>query len=217
MLIGVEGLQRGIFYTAFYWPFMLIFASLTVLVFGLSRTKELDKREFAYNLIPVLSMMFLGLAAGVSGVKTPDWLNQITDTFGSMAIPLILFCMGLSISFRKSVKSAGSLIPFLLLRLCVWLIVTYVMIKIPWFDNSSRSVLMINALAPLGVNPIVVSDMFGLDTEFIANSTIISTVLFLFFIPVLFSIVAVGFLWSLYLNPNMGIVNKILSDIGLEN
>lgn len=39
----------------------------------------------------------------------------------------------------------------------------------------------------------------------------------IFFIPVLFSIVAVGFLWSLYLNPNMGIVNKLLTDMGLEN
>lgn len=38
-----------------------------------------------------------------------------------------------------------------------------------------------------------------------------------FFIPVLFSIVAVGFLWSLYLNPNMGIINRLLSDLGLEN
>lgn len=39
----------------------------------------------------------------------------------------------------------------------------------------------------------------------------------IFFIPVLFSIVAVGFLWSLYLNPNMGIVNKLLNDLGLNN
>lgn len=37
----------------------------------------------------------------------------------------------------------------------------------------------------------------------------------IFFIPVLFSIVAVGFLWGLYLNPNMGIVNNLLKDIGL--
>ena len=37
----------------------------------------------------------------------------------------------------------------------------------------------------------------------------------LFFIPVLFSVVAVGFLWGLYLNPNMGVVNRLLNDIGL--
>jgi raffinose/stachyose/melibiose transport system permease protein len=38
-----------------------------------------------------------------------------------------------------------------------------------------------------------------------------------FFIPVLFSIVAVGFLWSLYMNPNMGIINKLLKDLGLQS
>lgn len=38
----------------------------------------------------------------------------------------------------------------------------------------------------------------------------------IFFIPAIFSIVAVGFLWSLYLNPQFGIVNKTLKMLGLE-
>jgi len=37
-----------------------------------------------------------------------------------------------------------------------------------------------------------------------------------FFIPVIFSIVAVGFLWTLYLNPQLGIVNRTLKEIGLK-
>jgi len=37
-----------------------------------------------------------------------------------------------------------------------------------------------------------------------------------FFIPVIFSIVAVGFLWNLYLNPNFGIVNKTMKVLGLN-
>jgi len=186
ILIGVGGLQRGIFYTALYWPFLITFAFLTVLVFGLTRTKSLNKREFAYNLTPILSMIFLGLFVGVTGLKIPEWLIQFFNSFGSMAIPLILFCMGLSISIRKSAKTAGPLIPFLILRLGVWLAATFVMVQMPWFDEESKGVLMINALAPLGVNPIVVSDMFGLDTEFIANATIISTILFMLFIPGIF-------------------------------
>lgn len=48
----------------------------------------------------------------------------------------------------------------------------------------------------------------------IAGSAIYQRV---FFIPVLFSIVAVGFLWSLYMNPNMGIINRFLKDIGLQS
>jgi raffinose/stachyose/melibiose transport system permease protein len=38
----------------------------------------------------------------------------------------------------------------------------------------------------------------------------------IFFIPVLFSIIAVGFLWGLYLKPS-GLLNNFLSLIGLEN
>lgn len=190
LLIGPEGLQRGIFYVAFYWPFLLAFSGLTVLVFGLRKTKVLDKREFAYNLVPILSMMFLGLAVGITGIEIPDWLALVSGKFGSMAIPIILFCVGLSISFRKSARTAGPLIPFLFLRLMVWIGASFIMTRLPWFDEASRGVLMINALAPLGVNPIIVGDMFGMDTEFIANSTIISTILFLFYIPLMF------FLWA---------------------
>ena len=38
----------------------------------------------------------------------------------------------------------------------------------------------------------------------------------IFFIPAIFSIVAVGFLWTLYLNPQFGIINKTLKSIGLQ-
>lgn len=186
LMVGVEGLQRGIFYMALYWPFLLIFAFFTVLVFGLSKSKPLNKKEFFYNLIPIISAVFLGLVAEITGVSLPLWLNQFVDSFGSIAIPLIFFCMGLSLSFRNSIKTAGPLIPFLVLRLSVWLIATYIMVKMPWFDEPSKQVLIINAFAPLGVNPIIVGEMFGMDTEFIANSTIISTVLFLLYVPLIF-------------------------------
>lgn len=187
LLIGIEGLQRGIFYTALYWPYLLFFAFLTVLVFGLNKSKALNKKEFFYNLIPIISAVSLGLTAGLTGATIPLWLNQFIDSFGSIAIPLIFFCMGLSITFRRSLKTAGPLIPFLIIRLGVWILATFVMIKMPWFDEPSKKVLIINAFAPLGVNPIIVGEMFGMDTEFIANSTIISTVVFLIYVPLIFT------------------------------
>lgn len=183
---GMEGLQRGIFYTGFYWPYLIFFAFLTVHVSKLSRKRKPDKKEFAFNIIPILTMLFLGLAAGIGDARLPEWVIRLTDSFGSMAIPLVLFCMGLSISLKNSLKLVRPLVPFLMIRLAVWIGATWVMIHLPWYDDTSRQVLMINALAPLGVNPMVVSDMFGLDTEFIANSTVISTIIFLLFIPFIF-------------------------------
>ncbi|MBB6481554.1 AEC family transporter [Spirochaeta isovalerica] len=190
LVIGPEGLQRGIFYTAFYWPFLLTFSFLSIAVFGLKQQKSLDRRELLYNVTPVLVFMAAGLAVGISGVRLPLWLSGFVSSFGNMAIPLVLFGMGLSLTVGKSLRTVGYLIPFLFLRLALWIGATLVMVQLPWFDEPSRGVLMINALAPLGVNPIIIGDMFGMDTEFIANSTIISTLLFLLFIPVIF------FLWA---------------------
>jgi len=190
LIIGPEGFQRGIFYTALYWPFLLIFSFLTIAVFGLKQEKTLNKRELLYNVVPVLLFMAGGLTVGISGVKIPLWLDSFISGFGNMAIPMILFGMGLSLTFGKSLTTARSLIPYLFLRLLVWIGVTFVLTRLPWFDGTSRTVLMINALAPFGVNPIIVGDMFGMDTEFMANSTVISTILFLLFIPIIF------FLWA---------------------
>jgi len=186
LIIGPAGLQRGIFYTALYWPFLLFFGSLTILVFGLKQEKKLDRRELLYNVAPILLFIAAGLFVGISGIHVPQWLDGFFSVFGDMAIPIILFGVGLSLSFRKSLGTIRSLVPFLFLRLFVWIGATLVMIRLPWFDEPSRGVLMINALAPLGVNPIIFGDMFGMDTEFIANSTVISTVLFLFYIPFIF-------------------------------
>lgn len=186
LLLGDRGLQRGIFYTSFYWPAIFLFGFLTVLVFRLSKSRALEKRSLAYNLVPIFTFLFLGLFTGIWDWQFPKWFILVTDQFGAMAIPIILFSIGLSISFRSSIKIAKSLLPFLMLRLFIWLGATFLLIRLPWFDETSRQVLMINALAPLGVNPIVVSDMFGLDSEFVANATVISTVLFLFVIPLYF-------------------------------
>jgi raffinose/stachyose/melibiose transport system permease protein len=69
------------------------------------------------------------------------------------------------------------------------------------------------------VTTMLIQNVLGLLFGYLLYKRIYGAEIFqrVFFIPVLFSIVAVGFLWSLYLNPNMGIVNRILSDIGLDN
>jgi len=188
LLIGAEGLQRGIFYTSFYWPWLLSYAFLTVGVLKLSKQHSLDKKKILANIIPLLVMIAVGLVIGLNNIVLPVWLTQFTDSFGNMAVPLILFCMGLSISIKKSLASLWSLIPYLSVRLIIWVGATFILLQIPVFDEPSRKVLMINALAPLGVNPLVVTDMFGLDSEFVANSITVSTVLFLIFLPLLFLI-----------------------------
>ncbi len=69
------------------------------------------------------------------------------------------------------------------------------------------------------ITTMLIQNTLGLLFGYLLYKRIVGAEFFqrVFFIPVLFSIVAVGFLWGLYLNPNMGIVNRILSDIGLEN
>jgi len=68
------------------------------------------------------------------------------------------------------------------------------------------------------VTTMVVQNSIGLLFGYLIYKRIAGAELYqrVFFIPVLFSIVAVGFLWGLYLNPNLGIINHLLHDIGLH-
>ena len=185
IMIGPAGLQRGIFYSAFYWPFLMAYAFATVFVFGLHKTHDLNRKEIACNLIPVLSMIAIGLIFGITETAIPDWLAGFTESFGNMGIPLTLYCLGLSISLRDAFKSTLSLLPYLVVRVILWVSLTVLMIRLPVYDGISAKVLIINSLSPLGIMPIVVSDMFGLDSEFVAHAITVSTVFFLIGLPVL--------------------------------
>ncbi|WP_168203603.1 AEC family transporter [Oceanispirochaeta crateris] len=186
LLIGADGLQRGIFYTSFFWPILLFYGFLITVVLKLTKHQKLDKKSIHFNIIPLLIMVALGLIFGIMNISLPEGLAQFSESFGSMAVPLILFCMGLSISIKSSLRSALPLLPFLVVRFVVWIAATAILFQLPWFDETSRKVLIINVMAPLGVSIMVISDMFGLDTDFIANSITISTLIFLFFLPFLF-------------------------------
>ncbi|MBF9014481.1 MULTISPECIES: AEC family transporter [unclassified Oceanispirochaeta] len=186
ILIGSAGLQRGIFYTSFFWPVLVVYSLLTVIILKLTKNNKVDTKSILYNIIPLLILLALGLMVGLLDINLPVWLTSFTGSFGLIAVPTILFCMGLSISIKGSIKSARILLPYLLIRLAVWIGATYLTLQLSFFDDISREVLLINMFAPIGINPIVIGDMFGLDTDFIANSITVSTVLYLLCLPVLF-------------------------------
>ena len=183
VLIGPEGLQRGLIYTSFYWPGIMIFGLITVKIFGLKKEHDFDKKGMAFSIFPVLTMIVLGLVLNLTGIDLPEWLERFTSTFGSMGIPIILFSMGLSISLREAFQSALSFIPYLLIRTVIWLGIGLFMTSLPFYDGQSRQVLIINALAPLGVASLVLMDTFNLDTKFAAHAITVSTVFFLVFLP----------------------------------
>lgn len=186
ILIGPAGLQRGIFYTSFFWPTLVLYSFFTVIALKLIQSNKIDSKSILYNIIPLLIMITLGLTVGLLDISLPVWLTSFTGSFASIAVPTILFCMGLSISIEGSLKSAKILLPYLIIRLAVWIGATYLTLQLSFFDDLSRKVLLINMFAPIGINPIVICDMFGLDTDFVANSITVSTVLYLLFLPVMF-------------------------------
>ena len=186
LLIGAEGLQRGIFYTTFFWPSLLLYSFLTVFALKLHQQQKMDRKIVLYNIVPLMSMIGAGLLIGLYEIQLPVWLSSFTGSFSAMAVPIILFCMGLSISIRRSTREALTAVPFLLIRFAFWIITVIIMLQIPVYDDASRKVLVVLAFAPLGVTALAIGDMFGLDTDFIASMTAISTVYFLILLPLLF-------------------------------
>ncbi len=186
LLAGAKGLQRGIFYTTFFFPSLITFSLLTVLTLKLHKQQELDRKNILYNVIPVMTFIVIGLVVGIFGIGLPEWLTTFTGHFGDMAVPIVLFCMGLSISVSESFRDSIAAIPYLLIRQALWIGVTLIMLQLPFYDHVSRQVLIINALAPLAINPLIIGDMFGLDTDFMAGTTTISTLYFLILLPLLF-------------------------------
>ncbi|MDC7232984.1 MAG: hypothetical protein PQJ58_07110 [Spirochaetales bacterium] len=186
IVAGTEALQRGIFYTSFYWPALIVFSLITLVVLKLTKAHSLDSKEILKNIIPLLAMLALGLTAGLLHLNLPEWLTAFTGSLGPIAVPTILFCTGLSISVKGTAKAAGPILPYLIVRQLIWIALFALILRLSWFDDISRKVLFINAFAPIGVTTMVICDMFGLDTDFAANAIALSTVIYLLMLPLLF-------------------------------
>jgi predicted permease len=179
--LGSAGLSRSIMYAVLFWPLTILFSFLTKIL--LDRSDE-GLASALYTLkiaIPIFLAFVAGLAMAVLRIHAPDFVMGPLAVFGKMTVPLILFGVGLSLSFKAHWGELSLLLPLRLVLTfgAAWL-TTRMNIKL---DEASRSVIIMVALMPVAANSLMMGNTLKLDEEYISGAIMLSSLIALVTIP----------------------------------
>lgn len=186
MLLGDPGLTRAIFYDVFGTVAVLFTVGIAVASrFG-------DHSEGAVDVVKELltfpAMVALLAALVMRLVPVPDAVEaQVIDWLelaGSMAVPLIMVSLGLSLSARGFRAAPAALGAASAVKLVVAPAIAFGAALLLGAGEATRLVVL-QASMPTVMLSLVIGERFGLDTEFIASVILTTTVACIATIPLL--------------------------------
>lgn len=179
--LGEEGLTRSIIFAVLFWPATILYSVLSKIVVDRSEGGVRSALHVLKIAIPILAAFIAGLILAILGWQLPESVMEPFSAFGRMTVPLILFGVGLSVSFRANWGELSFLLPLRLLLGfgAAWLTTRMV----GSLDDVSRTAIMMVSVMPVGANSLIMGDVLGLDEEFIAGAVTLSALLALVTIP----------------------------------
>ncbi len=172
---GDQGLGYGV----------VVFAAMAVFTFtigipmvsGKSSAKQLVQEPMIWAT--VLGGIFLTM-----GWHTPVWLTNSLELAGGMAIPLMLFTLGVAVA-RLSPKGIGTatLLSFIKLGLSVG--VAVLAGRLLDLEPVAFAVLVLQLATPVAVTSYLLAERYDADPEAVAGYVVISTLLSVLSLPIL--------------------------------
>jgi predicted permease len=186
--LGEGALSRSLMFATLFWPTTIFYAVLARYFTG--GTEE-DHKAALRTLkigVPIIGAFVLGGFAALLKIEVPPLLMDSLTAFGSMTTPLILFGVGLSLSFHGQWGELAILLP---LRLALGFGAAWITTHlIGGLDDLSRTVILTVSVMPVGANSLIMGEVMGLDGEFLARAVTLSTVLALVTIPMTLMLLA---------------------------
>ncbi|MCG8673663.1 MAG: AEC family transporter [Pseudomonadales bacterium] len=125
---------------------------------------------------PVIYSVFAGVAMIYMDVSLPQWMARSVDLLGSIAIPMMLISLGVSLaglkvtSFRESVILA-------IMRLALGLFCGWLVVEIFDVEGTMRAVVLIQAAMPTAVFNYMFASQYQRNPQQVAGTVVLSTVL----------------------------------------
>lgn len=184
-VFGNDGFIHAIFYDMAVGILFVLFGVILSALFG-GNKKEVVKNGLSF--VPLWAII-LGLIFNIFNIPLGYVLENTLNYLGSSAIPLIMLSLGLTISFKdfKSYLSDTVFVSFS--RLLIAPLILYVILSFIGFDGLMLKVSVVQAAMPTAMNALVLAITYELDVEMVSSIVFITTILSLFTLPVIISIV----------------------------
>ena len=185
----------GIFGEDVLFDYMIFTMPLYVYVYSFgtaSLIPKKDSKKFSLKVFlnPIFISMFLGAAAGLTGLWIPKFLVTSISQAGSCMSPLAMILTGFVVanySFKTLAKTKRIYLASIL-RLVVLPLAFVAVLKLMKTDSIIIMLTLCATSMPLGLNTVVFPAAYGGDTTPGASMALISHIMSIITIPIMFTI-----------------------------
>lgn len=139
-------------------------------------------------LLPPLWGIFIGMTINVFSIPMPTFIFRALEMLGSVVVPLMMFSIGLALSFVKPAH-VFNIIPACVLKLIISPCVGYLIGKILGLSGVSLSATSLESGMPSMVLSLLVASVFGLDATLTAFVIVVTTVFSFLTMPIIVHLV----------------------------
>lgn len=195
---GESGFSRALFFTIFFWPIFLLVGFATIfLITRRSHAREAVPTPIGMlllkNALPPVFTAGLALLLNWYKVPVPDLLWELITKFAAITIPLILFTIGLSLSFSLDGRRLRTIIAGSLTRILPGMLIGIVaMVTVSLIfplDPLTKRVILLQSVMPTAATSPFFSDHIRTEPTVVSGILAFSTVASLVTIPLWFVVV----------------------------
>ncbi len=142
------------------------------------------KPAWSYLNAPPFWAAALAVALNLNGVVAPDWLAGVLQKLSAAVVPLMLFALGLALSWKAvTLRNLPYVTPVILIKMALMPLFAMFLVQHLDFEGAYKAAVVLEMAMPSMVLGIVLCDRYHLDSSLYAMTVTLTTLLSLFTLP----------------------------------
>jgi predicted permease len=143
-----------------------------------------NKSILSFLNTPPFLAAFIAIFLNLNHVPSPDWLDGVLKQLSAAVVPLMLFSIGLALSWSAvRWKNVPYIIPVIIIKLLVMPLIVIEMVSYLSMDDQHKAATVIDMAMPSMVLGIVFCDQYKLDSSLYAMAVTVTTFFSIFTLP----------------------------------
>tara|TARA_Y100001970_G_scaffold187023_2_gene227524 strand:+ start:7300 stop:8184 length:885 start_codon:yes stop_codon:yes gene_type:complete len=168
---------------------VIVFMVTSMLHFTLGVSIWSGKWSFKFLAkTPVIYAVFIGLSVNFFNIELPRTITNTTSVLAGIAIPLLLFTMGISLN-KITYKLDAKIIFLVIIRIFIAIIVAYSITSLLDMEGIAKNIILLQAVLPAPIFTYLFASQYDVQPGKVANYLMTSTLISLFTITIFLTLI----------------------------
>lgn len=174
-------------------PFLFTFGIMVVQRYG-DDTVNHNKPVWRYLNAPPFWAAAVAVLFNLNGLVAPDWLSGVLHKLSAAVVPLMLFSLGLALSWRAvTMRNIPYVLPVILVKMLLMPLFALFLARYLTIEDNHKAAAVLDLAMPSMILGIVFCDRYRLDSGLYAMTVTVTTVLSLIALPFWYKVAIFGF------------------------